>query len=110
MNRRLVVRPQAELDIIKHSLYLLEHYPRGAAFVDSVEVAFEEIAGTPRAGAILDRASHDDLELRFVRPKGFKSYFIIYQVTDDSVTMLRVLHGSQDLETALRADLIEPSP
>ena len=103
MNRRLVVRPQAELDIIKHSIYLLEHHPRGGSFVDSVEAAFDEITSNPRAGTILDRASHGDLELRFARPKGFKSYLIVYQVTDDSTAVLRVLHGSQDLEAALHA-------
>ena len=101
MNRSLVVRPQAEFDIIKHSLHLLEHHPRGAAFVDAVEGAFAEIAASPRAGTMLDRASLPDLELRFVRPKGFKNYFIVYQITDDSTTVIRVLHGSQDLDSAL---------
>jgi plasmid stabilization system protein ParE len=103
MNSKLVVRPQAEFDIIKHSLYLLEHRPHGGvAFDDSVEAVFREIAANPRGGTILDNASVPDLELRFVRPKGFKNYLIIYQVTDDCATVLRVLHGSQDLDSALR--------
>ena len=103
MNRTLVVCPQAEFDIVKHSLHLLEHHPRGAAFVDAVEAAFGEIAASPRTGTMLDRASLSDLELRFLRPKGFKNYFIVYQVTDDSTTVIRVLHVSQDLESALHA-------
>jgi len=103
MSGKLIARPQAQLDVIKHSLYLLEHHPRGSlAFEESVEAAFREIAANPRGGTVLDNAPLPDLELRFVRPKGFKNYFIIYQVTDDCAVVLRVLHGSQDVDSALR--------
>jgi plasmid stabilization system protein ParE len=47
-------------------------------------------------------ASFPEIELRFRRPGRFKIHLIIYQVTDDSVIVLRILHGSQDIEAALK--------
>jgi plasmid stabilization system protein ParE len=46
--------------------------------------------------------SFSEVELRFRKPRGFKNYLVIYQVTDDCVFVLRILHGSQDIEAALR--------
>jgi len=49
----------------------------------------------------LNSTDFADLELRFCRPQGFKNYLLIYQVTDDVIALLRILHSSQDLESAL---------
>lgn len=103
MKRKLIARPQAEFDIIKHSVYLLEHNPAAAArFESAVREALQKIELEPLGGTRLDHPGDQKAELRFRRPKGFKSHLLIYQVTDDCVFVLRVLHGSQDIEAALR--------
>jgi plasmid stabilization system protein ParE len=56
----------------------------------------------PRGGATLNLQSFTEIELRFRKPHGFKNHLVIYQVTDDCVLVLRILHGSQDIEAALR--------
>jgi plasmid stabilization system protein ParE len=103
MKRRLIARPRAELDIIEHIVYLSERKPRIAArFRHAVKESFDAIRHAPRSGAALPLKSMPGVELRFVKPRTFKNYLVIYQVADDTVFVLRVLHGSQDLESALR--------
>jgi len=103
MRRKLAVRPQAELDLIKHHVYLAEHQPGSVTrFKQAIRAAFAAIKSDPRSSAILDRTILTDLELRFCKPHGFKNYLVVLQVADDSVVVLRVLHASQDIEAALR--------
>jgi toxin ParE1/3/4 len=103
MKRKLVMRPQADLDLINHCVYLAERQPRTATnFKQAVRASISAIASSPRTGAAMSLASFPDIELRFQRPGRFKRHLIIYQVTDDSVIVLRILHGSQDIEAALK--------
>lgn len=103
MNRPLVVRPQADLDLLGHCLYLASKQPTLAwKLRDAVQFSYQEIANRPRSGAAFELPNHSGLELRFCRPSGFKNYLVIYQVADDRVIVLRMLHASQDIETALR--------
>ena len=103
MKRKLVMRPAADLDLIRHCAYLSQHQPQVAARLQqAARKVITEIGTSPRSGATLNLPSYSELELRFRKPRGFKNYLIIYQVTDDCVFVLRILHGSQDIETALR--------
>ena len=103
MKRELITRPRADIDLLKHYLYLAEHSPRAAErFRSSVRAAANRIAAHPRGGATLTHPSFANVELRFVRPNGFPKYLLIYQVTDDCTFLLRILHGSQDFESELR--------
>jgi plasmid stabilization system protein ParE len=103
MKRKLVVRPQAQFDRAKHCLYLYEHNPQVVDRFDrAVQDAIKRIKQDPRGHATLVQAGLPDAELRFCRPRGFKNYLVVYQVTDDYVFVLRILHGSQDIEAALR--------
>ena len=103
MRRKLTVRPMAQMDIVKHGVYLIEQQSASALqFRPSIRSAVSAIKANPRSYAVLDRQVLPDLELRFCKPAGFKSYLIIFQVTDDSVVILRVLHASQDIDAALR--------
>jgi plasmid stabilization system protein ParE len=103
MKRKLIARPRAKLDVINHITYLTEVDPRAAArFEVAVEAAFAEITAAPFGQATCRLRRLPDVELRFKRPAGFKSYVIYFQVTDDAVFILRVLHGSQDADRELR--------
>lgn len=103
MKRKLIARPRADLDIIKHIVNLSEVSPSLAArFKQAVKAAFGAIATSPRSCATAQIPGLHDVELRFKRPGGFKNYLIYFQVTDDAVFVLRVLHSSQNAETELR--------
>jgi plasmid stabilization system protein ParE len=103
MKRKLIARPRAEIDIIEHLIFLNEREPKvSSRFRLAVQEAFEAIATAPRAGAAIPQASMPGVDLRFVRPRRFKNYLVMYQVTDDAIFVLRVLHAGQNLESALR--------
>lgn len=103
MKRKLVVRPQAQFDRAKHCLYLYEHNPRAVDRFDrAVQAAIKRMGESPRGCPTLTHTGSPDVELRFCRPRGFKNYLVIYQVTDDRIFVLRILHGSQEIEAALR--------
>jgi plasmid stabilization system protein ParE len=103
MRRKLTVRPQAEIDLLGHYFYFLERQPALAErFKKAVRTAFDALPSKPQSFAVLDRAVLPDLELRFSKPAGFSKHLVVFQVTDDSVVVLRVLHSSQDIDAALR--------
>jgi plasmid stabilization system protein ParE len=103
MKRKLLVRPRVNLDREQHCLYFFDHAPHLVdAFDRAVRGAIKRIGESPRGHPTLVGPRLPDAELRFARPGQFKSHLIIYQVTDDSVIILRILHGSQDIEAALK--------
>jgi len=103
MKRKLIARPRADLDIIKHFVFLTELNPQLAArFKLSVKAAIAAIAKAPRSCSAIQFPGLPDVELRFKRPGGFKNYLIYFQVTDDAIIVLRVLHSSQDAQAELR--------
>ena len=102
MKRKFVVRPLAEIEQANHFLYLGSRNPAAAhRFLDAMEAALMRIRKDPGFGARLPVARHEGQDIRFYRPKGFDSYVIVFRVTDDAVVILRVLHGSQDIDSAL---------
>jgi plasmid stabilization system protein ParE len=104
MRRKLVVRPAAEFDIIHHSVFLIERRASNAGeFRTAVRAACSAARNDPRSCAVLDRHVLPDLDLRFCKPQDFRNYLVIFQVNDDSVVILRVLHASQDIDAALKS-------
>ena len=103
MKRRLVIKALADLDVAGHYVFLLARNPQVAArFRSEVKAAYKRIRKGPKSFARLDLPTLDDRELRFAHPDGLASYSILFQIADDAVFVLRVLHASQDIELALR--------
>lgn len=59
--------------------------------------------GTPRSGGRLLRPDRQEQDWRSVRVLGFKSYIVYYWVDPETVHIVRVAHGSRDLESLLRS-------
>jgi toxin ParE1/3/4 len=98
----LVLRPRADIDLASHFLYLSERNPRAALRFDkAIDAALKKIRTDPLVGARLVHSNVGHLEYRFYRPKGFRRYVIIYRLLDQTIYVTRILHGSQDVETAL---------
>lgn len=105
MKRKLLIRPIARLDVVAQYSYLLKHNPSAAAkFRQAVKAGFKRIRRDCRSCATLPLKRFEGIELRFYRPQGFPSHLIVFQVTDDSIRILRVLHGAQDVESELRPE------
>jgi plasmid stabilization system protein ParE len=103
VRKKLIMRPRADFDLMRHYLYLAEHIPNKAEpFRTAVRAATKQIATHPGRGTVIAHPAFTGVELRFVRPIGFAKHLIIYQVADDCCVVLRILHGSQNFETELR--------
>jgi toxin ParE1/3/4 len=55
----------------------------------------------PRIGKSVDFVSDRMGEVRQWRIKNFQDYLVFYRVQDEQIEILRVLHGSRDLEGIL---------
>jgi plasmid stabilization system protein ParE len=103
MKRQLILSPRADFDREGHLLYFLRHSPQVVdRFDQAVQAAIKRIGEHPRGCPTLDCSGLPDIELRFTFPAGFKNHLVIYQVTDDSIVILRILHSDQDIEAELR--------
>ncbi|MCI0360896.1 MAG: type II toxin-antitoxin system RelE/ParE family toxin [Planctomycetaceae bacterium] len=102
MKRKFIVRPLAEIDQATHFLFLGKRNPAVAhRFLDAMAAALARIRKDPGFGVKLNIPRHEAQDVRFYRPNRFESYVLLFRVTDDSIIVLRILHGSQDIDAAL---------
>ena len=100
---RLVIHPRFDLDVLEVFDYLAARSHRAAySFLDAVTDARQRLAANPVAGALFPRIGHEHQEWRFLHLKGMESYLVLYKCTPETTTATRIIHGSRDLEAALR--------
>jgi len=94
------VRPQARRDIRGIAFY----YKREAnvrvtaRFLEGIESSFQLLSRSPEAG-MLCGFSGRSRTIRKWPVQDFDKLLIFYQVTDSKIDIVRVLHGSRDVET-----------
>jgi toxin ParE1/3/4 len=96
-------RPIIIQDLIAHATNIsLENLDASDRFLYSAEVTFNVIAQFPAIGRF-SNFSHPQLtQIRQYQIKGFAKYIIFYQIqSPETVEIIRVLHGAQDLESIL---------
>jgi toxin ParE1/3/4 len=62
---------------------------------------------TPKIGKISGFTNPPLAQLRQVPIKGFKNYFVFYQIQDDFIDVIRVLHSAQNIENILEEEIPE---
>lgn len=70
-------------------------------FLELAEVTFAQLSTIPGMGKVVRLVASRMGEIRQWRIKDFQDYLIFYRIQDDRVEILRVLHGSRDLEGIL---------
>ena len=101
---RLQIHPQARLDGAEIFDYLASRSSAAAArFPDAVEEAYRRIKADPKLGMRLHRPDRGEQDWRFRRIPGFENYLVYFLIGSDVTTIVRVLHGSRDVESALRS-------
>lgn len=105
------LRPHAQVDIAAHYEYLVKGSAHAAErFLKAVREALAQIRSNPALGMKLQLPEREHWDLRFYRVRSFGNYLIIFRVIDRKLYVLRVLHGSQDWEGAIRETLAPKSP
>jgi antitoxin ParD1/3/4/toxin ParE1/3/4 len=96
--RKLLIQPQARLDLLEIWHYIAENSPEAATRVtDKIESAIRGLAEMPGKGH--RRADVTDPQYRFW---SVYSYVIAYRFDDESLTVVRVVHGSRNLRRLFR--------
>jgi toxin ParE1/3/4 len=111
MNGIVFQRPRARQDL----LGIFRYYARKAGlqtarrFFVQAESTFNKLATTPSLG-ILYEADFPSLgEIRVFTISRFKKYLAFYRPVADGIEIVRVLHGSRDIDAILMDDFgIQP--
>ncbi len=100
MSARYVVLPKADRDLDDEADYLVGEagLEVGFRFLAAALETFDLLASQPEMGWKC-RLKHPALaSTRVFRVKGFEKVLIFYRPGPELIEILRVLHGSQDLE------------
>lgn len=103
MNVRYLIRPRADQDLDDQAYYLAtESSPEvGHRFLIAAHETFGPLSTQPGMGWHC-RLKHPSLtSLRVFRVVGFQKILVIYRPMRDGVEILRVMHGSRNLEALL---------
>ena len=100
MAHKLIYRPQAEEDLEAIYRFIAQDSPtRAFDFIERIQQRCELLCDSPEQG----RARPDLRPNLRVIPYG-RSVVIAYQVTGDTIEVLRIFYGGQDYETIMSGD------
>jgi toxin ParE1/3/4 len=93
----VILRPDADADLAEILTYSVDHFGRdtGIAYLRGIGEVFDLLEDHPRAGA-----PRNDIKPG-LRSIGYHRHKIFYEVSDETVWILRVLHQSVDVEQRL---------
>lgn len=92
-------RPQAERDIEECFVHIAEaDLDTGVYFLVAVEDSLEQLARFPLIGKHREFADKRFQNVRMWRVKDFENYLIFYAAAESAIEVIRVLHGSRDIE------------
>jgi toxin ParE1/3/4 len=101
----IIISLPARADISHNYNYLRELSPNSALrFFDATRTTFAEIARNPEIGRKYFVTNPRLQDLRKWQVSGFRKYLIFYRIEKTSVEILRILHGTQDLERILNEE------
>ena len=103
MSRRIVQREQARRDLVSHFVHVGEHNLDAAhRLLTAAERDFEKLANMPGMGSIFEVKNPKFSGLRVWPIRGFEKYLVFCLTHEDAVEIVRVLHGSRDIEPLFR--------
>ncbi|MDD2902690.1 MAG: type II toxin-antitoxin system RelE/ParE family toxin [Syntrophales bacterium] len=95
----VVKRPLARSDLVEIWNYIADdNEQRADAFIDLIDQKFQKLAHNPNMGR-----SRQELE-ESLRSFPVGRYVIFYRVIPEGVEIIRVLHGSRDLDAIFHPD------
>ncbi|MBE8992302.1 type II toxin-antitoxin system RelE/ParE family toxin [Nostoc sp. LEGE 12450] len=96
---RFRISTQAAQDIEDIWKYLAPNNLKAAdKLFDILRESFPKLAKFPKMGRLQDEVAP------FLRSFLVKNYLIFYRLIDEGIEIVRILHGSQDIETIFQND------
>lgn len=105
MGKQIAVRPRASQDIDDHFAYIAQSNAEAALrFFDAARLTIAQIARMPGIGVVYPVQSASLQGLRKWPVKGFRQYMIFYLDLPEAVEVVRILYGSQDINSILERE------
>ena len=102
---RLVVRRRADRDIDEQLVFLAnQSHSLAAKFLDSIERTLHLITESPDRGFLWDDEAHRKRGIHVRVVMGFPNVLVFYRSAEQTVEIVRVLHGARDIVTLLEND------
>jgi toxin ParE1/3/4 len=99
---KLIKRPIVIQDLIEIATYISnDNLDAGDRFIYAAESTFQLIAQSPSIGRLSGFTNPEVAQLRQYPVKGFKNYLILYELTEEVIDIIRVVHGARNLEQLL---------
>ena len=103
---RVDLAPLARREVRIHANRIADDSPASAIrFFAATRATAKGLERFPRAGSPCDDWHPDLAGIRRCAVKGFPRHLFFYEVEEDAVWIIRVLHGSQDLVAALLGEM-----
>jgi toxin ParE1/3/4 len=101
----IIIRATARLDTVELAKYLLQQSAVAAdRFLDACELTFSQLAAEPGIGSLYQTGAERFAGLRVFPVRGFPNHLAFYLTKESHLEIVRVLHGSRDLDAALQQD------
>lgn len=99
MTHQILKRPQARRDIEECFVHIAENdLDIGVHFLAAVEDSLDQLAAFPFLGKVREFQNKRLDQIRSWHVKGFEAYLILYTVTEETIDVIRVLHGARNID------------
>ena len=106
--RSVVKRPQAKRDIMEQADYIAKDSMKSSErFLRATDKTMHQIAAMPGIGVLRDFDNPELAGMRMVPVSGFPKVGIYYLATEDTIEIVRVLHGARDIASIFAPDKSE---
>lgn len=99
MSRKIILRDDVLKDLDESSATIGQYSPHASVrFLEEAQKAFRLIADMPGIGTPRDYNNPALPGMRMWPIPRFRKYLIFYLTTDETIEIVRVLHGSQHIQ------------
>lgn len=106
MTGRVRVRPQAHVDLkVIAGQIAVSSVDVALDFWDAVESTYRMLADYPHSGTRIEFDELPDRHIRRFVVSRYRTYVAYYEVTDDGIEVIRLLHGSRERDWIIRREL-----
>lgn len=101
--KRVERTSKAKLDIAGVIRFFAEADAVRAAerFLAAIQKTYDLLASFPEIGSVLESTQTRSIPIRQFRVYRHDDWLVLYQDRSESILILRILHASQDIESAL---------
>ena len=94
---RYQIQPQAEADLDAHARNIArDDLEAGLRLYDLAQETYEMLCDMPYRGVMHQTTRAELIGVRYLPIKEFSRYLVFYKVTDEVITIIRVLHARMD--------------